>query len=154
MLPKIDKNNVDLIFLSAILLIVCIGFGIYFAGDYLIENSESRGLPQWLNLSANTSHLLLFYDGSNVAGFKEVVVTGTWKDSRTGDIRVIYETSSSRLKDRMVFPKFITENGIPITIDAKVVSMINDRVQATHYTWGVSADPLSFIGQPNIEFLR
>lgn len=152
--PRTPNDNMEMVFLGVCLVIVALGTILFVVETRLIDDSHERGLPEWLNLTANSSHLLLTYDGTRVPGFTEIILTGTWSDPRTKDTRIIYETSLQDLQGYLFFPKFVTNNGVPMTLDAKVMSTINGRVQATHYIWSVSADPLSFIGTPSIEFLR
>lgn len=152
--PKIKNDNSEIFFLVVVLLIVGIGIATFIAGTYIVDTSHVRGLPTWINLSANSTHLTLSYDSASIAGFKEVIVRGTWVDPATEDLRTVYQATNPSPQGDISFLNFIEVGGHSVTVDAEVVSEVNSVTQSTHYLWRVSTNPLSFTGKPEIEFLR
>jgi hypothetical protein len=148
-----ENDNLDLIFLVGCLALIVAAIAITLANSNdLFPETKNVNLPGWVNLSGDENSLTLRYDATNVKDFQGMKVTCTWLDSKTGETRILYESSSKEVSHAFEIPYLINPNSPTMTVDAAAeVSSGGESGRTFHYLYGVTHNMYT---KPTIEFLR
>ena len=150
---KKEDYNLDLIFIVSCLVLIIAAIAITLANSNdLLPETKNVNLPEWVNLSGDENSLTLRYDATNIENFQGMKVTCTWLDSKTGETRILYESSSKELSHEFDIPYLINPNSPTMTVDASAeVSSTGESGRTFHYLYGVTHNMYT---KPTIEFLR
>lgn len=151
--PDLDlERNVLLLFLGMLI----IGVIIAFVGNYYSTQTEHKDKPEWINLTANESHIFFTYDAESIPGFKAMYLQATWHDPYTAETRELYSMTSELDRNNISFPKFVTLGSPSMTVGATVETLAGPEIiEHRRYIWRVTQEPLTFgLDSPTIDYIR